>query len=90
MEFSHNLGQLTDRCGEWLRGSGPESDIVISSRIRLARNLANFPFIRRCTDHDRAAIEQNVRERFEKNDELANLLYFNVANLEDVDRQFLV
>ena len=47
MDFSPNLKTLTDRCGEWLRGSGPESDIVISSRIRLARNLANFPFIRR-------------------------------------------
>ena len=57
------LNQLTEQCGEWLRGSGPESDIVISSRLRLARNLADFPFIRRCTDHDRAAIEKTLRER---------------------------
>ena len=42
--------------GEWLRGTGPESDIVISSRIRLARNLADFPFIRRCSDEDRISI----------------------------------
>ena len=32
------LEELTEKCGEWLRGSGPQSDIVISSRIRLARN----------------------------------------------------
>ena len=90
MDFSPNLGRLTDRCGEWLRGSGPESDIVISSRIRLARNLANFPFIRRCTDHDRAAIEQTLRENFEAEPTLKDLMYLNVASLEDVDRQFLV
>jgi protein arginine kinase len=29
---------------EWMKASGPESDIVISSRIRLARNLQSLPF----------------------------------------------
>ena len=62
MEFDPNIGKFAAQCGEWLRGSGPESDIVISSRIRLARNLADFPFVRRCTDHDRAAIERTVAE----------------------------
>ena len=54
---------LVTGCGEWLKGSGPESDIVMSSRIRLARNLADFPFIQRCNDIDRATIESIVRER---------------------------
>ena len=53
-----NLDDLASSSGEWLRGSGPESDIVISSRIRLARNLADFPFISRATDADRAEIER--------------------------------
>ena len=44
-----NLDSLTHTSGEWLRGTGPESDIVISSRIRLARNLAAFPFTNRAT-----------------------------------------
>jgi len=30
--------------GEWLQGTGPDADLVISSRVRLARNLANSPF----------------------------------------------
>ena len=47
------LDDLTQRSGEWLRGAGPESDIVISSRIRLARNLADYPFISRASDQDR-------------------------------------
>lgn len=29
---------------DWMRGDGPESDIVISSRIRIARNLDSLPF----------------------------------------------
>jgi protein arginine kinase len=90
MEFSPNLRQFSDHCGEWLRGSGPESDIVISSRIRLARNLADFPFIRRCNAYDKGTIEQSLRAKFEHVDGLSHLLYLDVAKLEKVDRQFLV
>ena len=43
------LDDLTQTSGEWLRGEGPESDIVVSSRIRLARNLADFPFSNRAS-----------------------------------------
>ena len=59
---THKLDEMANRCGEWLRGSGPQSEIVISSRIRLARNLAAFPFIRRCTDSDRQAIEKTFKD----------------------------
>jgi hypothetical protein len=38
MEFN----DLAQQSSAWLRGIGPESDIVISTRIRLARNLAEF------------------------------------------------
>ncbi len=84
------IEEMTNRCGEWLKGSGPESDIVMSSRIRLARNLADYPFIRRCTDIDRANIEAMVRERLVADPRFSNLVFINVSSLEDVDRQFLV
>jgi nitroreductase len=58
LDTNVKLEELASRCGEWLRGSGPESDIVISSRIRLARNMVDYPFIRRCTEADRATIER--------------------------------
>ena len=43
------LDDLTKTSGEWLRGTGPESDIVMCSRIRLARNIADFPFSNRAS-----------------------------------------
>ena len=61
-----NLDSLTHTSGEWLRGSGPESDIVISSRIRLARNLAAFPFTNRASSDQKAEIEALLRERVAK------------------------
>lgn len=92
------LNDLTSRIGEWLRASGPESDIVMSSRIRLARNLAEFPFISRASDQDRADIERTLRtavsqlndERLKKIQIADRLEYINVNELEGIDRQFLV
>ena len=69
-EIDREARDLAGKCGEWLRGSGPESDIVISSRIRLARNLADYPFIRKCTDQDRAQIERTLRERIQRSERM--------------------
>jgi protein arginine kinase len=89
-----HLDDLASSSGEWLKGSGPESDIVISSRIRLARNLADFPFISRTTDSDRADIEKILHEAItnlrESNKVPQDSFYINVGDLEEVDRQFLV
>ncbi|MEE2685000.1 MAG: protein arginine kinase [Planctomycetota bacterium] len=85
-----NLEELAQKCGEWLRGSGPESDIVISSRIRLARNFADFPFIRKCSEQDRANVENQLRTAIQSEKSWANLTYIDVDNLPEVDRQFLV
>lgn len=90
MELNQTIRQLTSQCGEWLRGSGPESDIVISSRIRLARNLADFPFVRRCNAQDRAAVENSMREKLGECEKLSGLIFLNVAEMDPVDRQFLV
>ncbi|MEX0936426.1 MAG: protein arginine kinase [Pirellulales bacterium] len=84
------LEDLARSSGEWLRGAGPESDIVISSRIRLARNLADFPFITRATDSDRVEIEKILREQISAVADSDRLMYFNVSELGGVDRQFLV
>lgn len=89
-----HLDDLASSSGEWLKGTGPESDIVISSRIRLARNLADFPFISRTTEADRAEIEKTLRSNVESLQESGKFpsgtIYFSVGELEEVDRQFLV
>ncbi|MCH2182011.1 MAG: protein arginine kinase [Mariniblastus sp.] len=84
------LDSMASSCGEWLKGNGPDSDIVMSSRIRLARNLADYPFIKRCTDIDRASIESTVREKLKTGKEFKDQTFINVAELDNLDRQFLV
>jgi protein arginine kinase len=63
---------------------------VISSRIRLARNLAQFPFPNRADDSTRSEIESLLRDKLSALRELKKLSYFNVDALENLDRQFLV
>lgn len=84
------LEDLAENCGEWLRGSGPESDIVISSRIRLARNLAEFPFIKKCTAGDRKAVSKLVRSRVEETLLSETVEFIGVERLNELDRQFLM
>lgn len=44
---------FADRHGSWLELDGPDTDVVVSCRVRLARNVNGFPFVSRL-DSDRA------------------------------------
>jgi protein arginine kinase len=85
-----NLDSLNQSSGEWLRGNGPEADIVISSRIRLARNLAAFPFTNRAGGHQKGEIEIFLKDRIAKLNLEVTLGYLGLAGLSALDRQFLV
>ncbi len=74
---------------EWLRASAPDSEIVVSSRIRLARNLAKFPFLSRADDATRLELEQLLREKITDLSAGPRLQYLSVRELDDTDRQFL-
>jgi protein arginine kinase len=84
------LSDLTNHAGEWLRGSGPMSEIVISSRIRLARNVAGFPFLTRCTRSQRSTLERRVRDTVLESQIAPQTLYVDLDAAPDVDRQLLV
>src|SRR5436190_12432979 len=84
------LSDLTSRAGEWLRGVGPMSEIVISSRIRLARNIAGQRFLTRMTRHQRQATENKVRETILAAQLAPETLYVDLESAPDVDRQLLV
>src|SRR5580700_4891434 len=84
------LSDLTNQAGEWLRGSGPMSEIVISTRIRLARNVSGFPFLTRCTRHQRMSLEKRVRETVLNSQVASKMLYVDLEEAPEIDRQLLV
>lgn len=85
-----DLDELVARNGEWLRSDGLDSDIVISSRVRLARNLADFPFCNRANEYEKREIEGLLRRCTDGLLPDRELHYINVAKLGELDRQFLV
>ena len=85
-----NLDNLLPNLGEWLRGTGPESDVVVSTRIRLARNLSEFPFTNRATHTHKSEIVQLARDALAKANLPSRLDYLDVPSMPALDRQFLV
>jgi len=84
------LADLIRGAGEWLREGGPMHDVVISSRVRLARNLAGVAFLSRCNPTQRADIEQRLREQILQTQPAADMFYVDVAAACEIDRQLLV
>ncbi len=66
------------------------NDIVISSRIRLARNIADFPFISTCSDDQRLEIESVVLKGIANDQVLSDLTLLDSFELNALERQFLM
>lgn len=84
------IDDLTRQTGEWLRGDGPYADIVISSRIRLARNIAGFPFLTKASDEDRKQVFRLLSDCISDIDLGDNALFVDIDEVQELDRQVLV
>lgn len=84
------LNDLIQHTSEWLKGTGPNSDIVISSRIRLARNLDKIPFPHWANKKQSKQAQEQIKEATGKVDYLKKTTVFNLADLDSIDKQFLI
>jgi len=76
--------------GEWLKGCGPESDIVISTRVRLARNVKGYPFTLRATPAQREELLLAVGEALKRVHLDKSVIQLNLAQVSEVHRDVLV
>ncbi len=83
------LRHLKSRPVEWLKG-GPDGDVVVSSRIRLARNIRDYPFVARANDRQKARIEELLRNVILSLDLGLDLEYLRLDKLEDLLRELLL
>jgi protein arginine kinase len=84
-----DLSLLPDGGIGWLDASGPSSQIVLSTRIRLARNLVGHPFSLRASDADRAAVRTRVADAAAAGQRLRHAVAFELDRLDRPDRQLL-
>lgn len=66
------------------------SEIVISSRIRLARNVAGFPFLTRASRHQRQNLESKIRQTILGAQIASQMLYVDLEAAPEIDRTLLV
>jgi protein arginine kinase len=76
--------------GEWLRGEGPHHQIVISSRVRFARNLYNRAFPGWAKKAERTAILDQIKPKVEQLPEMQDSFSELLQDLSALDKQVLV
>jgi len=84
------LTDLSSDINEWFSGSGPLADIVISSRIRLARNLAGYKFLNRCSTDEKSEILKKLRDVLMSLDLGDKIFYISVDKAPPLNRHFLM
>ena len=57
----------------WFDKKGTDSDVVISTRIRLARNIAGVPFPFRISDEQAKSVTEKIRAAASEDFEFLNL-----------------
>jgi protein arginine kinase len=88
--MSQSIEQLARRAGEWLRGEGPLHEIVISTRVRLARNIAGFHFLGHANEKMRAEIAETIQAAVRKAEALRGFTHVDVDRLDELARNLLV
>jgi protein arginine kinase len=76
----------------WYLEEGPENDVVISSRVRLARNIKEYPFPIKMTVSQGKDVIDRVRDALlnSRNFENENLSFFNFKEIGTIEKQALV
>ncbi|RMF70287.1 MAG: protein arginine kinase [Calditrichaeota bacterium] len=76
--------------GRWLNDEDEYSDVIISSRIRLARNIKGFPFPHKASDTELAKILEKARHACSKCKSLSSARYLDIRKLSDWDCKYFV
>jgi protein arginine kinase len=76
--------------GRWLSAAGPESDVVVSTRVRLARNLSDVPFPHHARPSDQERTVEAVRWALTDADYLAAGRFLDYEQLSESQGQYLV
>ena len=81
--------RFAERVGHWLEASGPEADVVISCRVRLARNLAGFPFVTRLEAKEAEEVANRLRPLLQGRDFDGETIWVDMADAPTVLRLLL-
>lgn len=74
----------------WMKGTGPDSDIVIGSRVRLARNVASVPFPAVASDEQLRDVVRQVEQATAVTDKAGEYEFVRLSEVPVLQRQLLI
>lgn len=81
---------LLKKPAEWMRTAGPRDDIVMTSRVRLARNLEGHPFPGFTEASMRLELHDLIRPALEDLPEMKDAFSEEMTKLTSIEKQVLV
>jgi protein arginine kinase len=84
------LRQIIEKPAQWLDGSGEESEIVLSCRVRLARNLGGVPFPHRAKPAAMKKVLEGVKEALAECPSFKSSVALELDSLSPSDRMMLL
>lgn len=86
----HNF--IDQALSEWMKGDGPDPDIVISSRIRVARNLQSYPFPMLATNQQSKEVLEEVIKSMNNDDlhSISKFEFIQLSALSELEKRVLV
>lgn len=83
-EFLKSFG---DKIGRWLDTVTADSDVIVSTRVRLARNVSGYPFVAKFQNGTAGKLHEYLREQILASDISSEMLYFPLKAATTVCRQ---
>ena len=74
----------------WLNEDQTEENIVLSSRIRLSRNVSNITFPVNASEIEKKQVFDTISTVVKKNTKYKNFEEININEISDIDKQFLL
>lgn len=84
------MKQVQFSLSRWMEGCGPETDVVISSRVRAARNLSDKPFPCLASDEETAAVLARIFQVTAQKETFASFVSWSMEDLSSLEKQALV
>ncbi|MFQ5823090.1 MAG: protein arginine kinase [bacterium] len=88
--LSKKIDDLLWSFGHWLTHEDEYSDIILSSRIRIARNIKGYSFPNRASNNNLNQVVKKVKSACLKCKSLHKAIYIEVDNLSEWEKRFFV
>lgn len=86
----NRLDTLLATPSPWLSGEGPHAELVLSTRVRLARNLQSVPFTHRAREEQLQGVLVSVSNAAQRAKALEGGVFLKMSDVGAIERQVLV